>query len=76
MDRSGDAHDQCDGSTSCEYLLQDSLLLFVTVGKLRGKMKQVLGYDPILTVHGIGYRLHTPANNDRDFHSVNENKNL
>ena len=54
----------------------DIATLRVTVGKLRGKMKQVLGYDPILTVHGIGYRLHTPANNDRDFHSVNENKNL
>lgn len=39
----------------------DIATLRVTVGKLRGKIKQALGYDPILTVHGIGYRLHTPA---------------
>ena len=50
----------------------DIATLRVTVGKLRGKMKQALGYDPILTVHGIGYRLHTPANNHPDF----KNKSL
>ena len=50
----------------------DIATLRVTVGKLRGKIKQALGYDPILTVHGIGYRLHTPANNHPDF----KNKSL
>ena len=41
MDRSGDAHDQYDGSASCEYLLQDSLLLsligWVRENEQRGK---------------------------------------
>lgn len=34
----------------------DLATLRVTVGKLRGKLREALGSDPIETVHGVGYR--------------------